>query len=538
MSNSISDEVLQHYPLSPRLANLPKGWAQVWLIDIADEINPGFASGEHSADKRGVAHLRPMNIDRDGKVDLEKVKYVAGNNETTLSPGDVLFNNTNSPELIGKTALITTRENGFAFSNHMTRIHPALGIESRYLSLQLHFLWMSGYSRHRCTNHVNQASISSKTLANFIPFLLPPAAEQTRVVAKLEELLSDLDAGVAELKAAQRKLTQYRQALLKAAVEGALTVEWRAQNQPKETGAQLLDRILKQRRTRWETKQLAKFKEQGKTPHKDWQAKYPEPVKPDTTDLPSLPEGWVWASIDQLTADQKYGSSAKTDSDSTGIPVLRMGNIQDGELDLSSLKYLPRNHDEFPELLLKDGDMLFNRTNSPELVGKTAVYRSKIKPCSYASYLISVRFSELYVPELASAFINSAHGRRWVKSVVTQQVGQANVNGTKLSALGVPVPPLAEQVEIVGIFRAQLNSSFQQEKDIEKSLNQSAAQRKNLLKSAFSGQLVPQDPNDEPASQLLERIRGERMQQSESSKMRKARSKETHGVLAHRSALP
>ena len=131
-------------------------------------------------------------------------------------------------------------------------------------------------------------------------FSMPPLGEQTRIVEKLEELLSDLDAGVAELKAAQKKLVQYRQSLLKAAVEGTLTADWRKTNQPKETGAQLLERILKERRSRWEAKQLAKFQEQGKTPPKGWQDKYPEPVKPDTSDLPELPEGWVWASVDQL----------------------------------------------------------------------------------------------------------------------------------------------------------------------------------------------------------------------------------------------
>lgn len=124
------------------------------------------------------------------------------------------------------------------------------------------------------------------------PISLPPRAEQTRIVAKLEELLSDLDAGVAELKTAQKKLGQYRQSLLKAAVEGALTAEWRTQNAPAETGAQLLERILTERRARWEAKQLAKFAEQGKAPLKDWKRRYPEPVQPVTADLPELPDGW------------------------------------------------------------------------------------------------------------------------------------------------------------------------------------------------------------------------------------------------------
>ena len=135
-----------------------------------------------------------------------------------------------------------------------------------------------------------------------LPLLLPPSAEQTRIVAKLEELLSDLDAGVAELKAAQKKLAQYRQSLLKAAVTGELTAKWRAdhalsESDGAENSSQLLQRILTERRARWEAKQLAKFKAQGKTPPKDWQKKYPESVQPDITGLPELPEGWVWTAL-------------------------------------------------------------------------------------------------------------------------------------------------------------------------------------------------------------------------------------------------
>jgi type I restriction enzyme S subunit len=522
--SGFSDEALQNYPFEG--VPTPPNWEQITLADISSDVSPGFASGKHSSDGSGLPHLRPMNVDRDGQIDLSVVKSVASSNGIELKHGDVLFNNTNSAELIGKTAVISPRESGFAFSNHMTRVRPESSINSIFVARQLHFLWMSGYMKHRCTNHVNQASISSKTLANTIPIFLPPQSEQSRIVEKLEELLSDLDAGVAELKAAQKKLGQYRQSLLKAAVEGALTAEWREERKKEELrrkkagdttflpssfdASSLLERILLERRARWEAKQLAKFKEQGKTPPKDWQKKYPEPVQPDTSDLPPLPEGWVWASVDQLTIEQKYGSSSKTNEYTEGVPVLRMGNIQDGELDFTNLKYLPTDHDEFPSLYLQDGDLLFNRTNSPELVGKTAVYRSQITPCSFASYLISVRFSGSYIPELASTFINSAYGKHWIKSVVVQQVGQANVNGSKLSALAIPLPPLEEQKEIISSLQAQINEIVEQLKNVNTSLKQSTAQRKNILKAAFSGELVPQDPSDEPASVLLERIRAER----------------------------
>ena len=137
---------------------------------------------------------------------------------------------------------------------------------------------------------------------------MPPAAEQARIVDKLDELFTELDAGVAELQTAQKKLAQYRQSLLKAAVEGALTAEWRATHPPQETGEALLARILKERRARWEARQLDRFKAQGKAPPKGWQNKYPEPLSPQTNELPALPQGWTWASLGQLLESLSSGS--------------------------------------------------------------------------------------------------------------------------------------------------------------------------------------------------------------------------------------
>lgn len=295
MMRSFSEESLKNYPFAGLAC--PPNWEMVALNEITFDVSPGFASGKHNADGFGVPHLRPMNVSRDGQIDLSVIKSVAYSNGVELQSGDVLFNNTNSAELVGKTAVVTTREAGFAFSNHMTRLRLGKDVNPVFTARQLHFLWMSGYMRNRCTNHVNQASVSSTTLANSIPFLLPPATEQTRIVAKLEELLSDLDAGVAELNVAQKKLHQYRQSILKAAVEGALTAGWREGQRklgaPSETGSQLLKRTLIERRSQWEAEQLGKFREQGKTAPKGWQMKYPEPAEPDTRDLPVLPDGWV-----------------------------------------------------------------------------------------------------------------------------------------------------------------------------------------------------------------------------------------------------
>ncbi|MGH7990977.1 MAG: restriction endonuclease subunit S, partial [Limisphaerales bacterium] len=217
--------------------------------------------------------------------------------------------------------------------------------------------------------------------------------------------------------------------------------------------------------------------------------KYHEPSAPNIANLPPLAEGWTWASVEQVSTLVQYGSSAKTNEDSIGVPVLRMGNIQDGKFDLESLKYLSQQHDEFPELLLTNGDLLFNRTNSAELVGKTAVFRNSPDPCSFASYLIRVRFCKGCLPDLVAYYINSVFGRAWIASCVSQQVGQANVNGTKLQALAIPLPPLAEQTRIVAEVERRLSVVEELEAVVSANLQRATRLRQSILQRAFSGQL-------------------------------------------------
>jgi type I restriction enzyme, S subunit len=323
------------------------------------------------------------------------------------------------------------------------------------------------------TSSVTVKHLSSKSIAE-IPLPLPPMEQQKHIVAEIEKQFSRLDEAIANLKRVKANLKRYKAAVLKAAVEGRLveTEAERARREGRsyETGAQLLQRILETRRSQW----------QGK-------GKYKEPAAPDTTGLPELPEGWVWASVEQVSSLVEYGSSEKTSEDSTGIPVLRMGNIVGGELVFDVLKYLPTKHDEFPKLLLEPGDLLFNRTNSPELVGKTAVFAGSLQKFSFASYLIRVRVVEGVAPNFLAAYINSSHGRNWVKSVVTQQVGQANVNGTKLQALAVPLPPELEQHRIVAEAARHFSVIRATEAQIDRNHQRAERLRQALLSVAFSG---------------------------------------------------
>lgn len=145
-----------HYPIE--LERLPSSWHADYIGEFCQEIQSGFACGKHSDEQIGVPHFRPMNVSRLGLLDFEVLKYVAADfDQRRLSEGDVLFNNTNSPELIGKTAFVDQRGDGGAFSNHMTRLLFNQAIDPRFGAYQLHFLWMSKYFLHRCVKHVNQA---------------------------------------------------------------------------------------------------------------------------------------------------------------------------------------------------------------------------------------------------------------------------------------------------------------------------------------------------------------------------------------------
>ncbi len=360
---------------------------------------------------------------------------------------------------------------------------------------------------------------------------LAPYQEQTRIVAKLEELLSDLDASVAELKAAQKKLAQYRQSLLKAAVEGALTAEWRAKNTPTETGAELLERILQERRARWEAKQLAKFKEQGKAPPKGWQAKYPEPVQPDTADLPALPQGWVWASLDQCSLDESaitdgpFGSNLKSSHyQDFGPRVIRLQNIGDGFFVDARASISESHYSELLKHAVQTDDLVVAMLG--EVLPRACIIPHGVAPAIVKADCARVRINkDLIKPSIVMAQLNSKPVREAVAKFV-KGIGRPRVNLGHVRAIPIALCSMEEQLQVEALLSYAQQSIDQQNQAIELALKQATSQRQNLLRAAFSGQLVPQDPNDEPASVLLERIRAERAARDAVKKPRGRKPKE------------
>ena len=224
----------------------------------------------------------------------------------------------------------------------------------------------------------------------------------------------------------------------------------------------------------------------------------------DTPHYPYLlPNGWEWCNLEDIVYELKYGTSEK--SLSVGkIAVLRMGNITNvGTIDYSNLVYSSNNEDIKLYSLEKD-DLLFNRTNSSEWVGKTAIYK-KEQPAIYAGYLIRIR-PILIFSDYLNTVMNSSYYRNWCYNVKTDAVNQSNINAQKLSQLMIPIPPLKEQERIV-VEVAKWISLIDTIKNSKEDLQTTIKQAKSkILNLAIHGKLVPQDPNDEPAIELLKRI--------------------------------
>jgi type I restriction enzyme, S subunit len=366
---------------------------------------------------------------------------------------------------------------------------------------------------------------------NNLEFSLAPTAEQTRIVAKLEELLSDLDAGVAELKAAQKKLAQYRQSLLKAAVEGALTAHWREErrqhNGPTETGAQLLQRILTERRARWEARQLARFKEQSKTPPKDWQKKYSEPVPPDTNGLPGLPEGWAWASLGQLLDVITSGSRDWAPYYDRGTSIFVMAqNVRPWRPDFSFRQFVDPpdgNRDRARSKVEKD-DLLITIVGAN--TGQCCRVHEHLENHFVCQSVALLRPTDTPLSGYINAVLNSeGHGQRQFREM-NYGAGRPHLSFDQIESVLVPLPPFSEQQEIIKAIELALVSLADTDSQLRITDTYMRAQRQNILKSAFSGQLVPQDPHDEPASVLLARIRAERAAQPALKKSRGRQSKD------------
>lgn len=340
---------------------------------------------------------------------------------------------------------------------------------------------------------------------------LPPLPEQSRIADALDELLSDLDAGVAALERIREKLKLYRASVLKAAVEGALTAEWRVQHPLTEPASELLNRILAERRRRWEEEQLAKFKAKGQEPPKNWKAKYKDPVALlPPTPAGEIPARWTWTTlsmvVDLINGDRGENYPSKSELVERGIPFINAGHIQRGRLAFNEMNYVTEErYQRLRSGKTTEGDVLYCLRGS---LGKAAIVRD-LEKGAIASSLVIIRPPALILSTYLHTYVMSPLGTQMIQ-FFDNGSAQPNLAADSVGKYRFPLPPIAEQEAIVDAVEDQLSIIDHLEADLDAKLESVQALRQAILRQAFTGQLVPQDPNDEPASELVKRIAAER----------------------------
>ncbi|MEX2523543.1 MAG: restriction endonuclease subunit S [Gammaproteobacteria bacterium] len=366
-------------------------------------------------------------------------------------------------------------------------------------------------------------------------FPVPPINEQKRIVAKIEALFSELDKGIEALKTAREQLKVYRQSVLKHAFEGKLTAQWREENKDKlESPEQLLARIQQEREScyqqqleEWQT-EVKKWEEEGREGRKPG-----KPTKPSIidvckdTDLHELPESWIWIEYGKLCERVRNGISKKPDD--KGEKIFRISAVRPMELVIDDVRYIDNTDHQYDSYYLKNGDLIFTRYNgSRAYVGVCAEYNGD-ETHLFPDKLIQTRIGTNAVSSsYLEKALNCGESRKFVEKRIRTTAGQSEISGSDIKAIPVPICSYEEQIKIGQAISEELSRIDKMLDEINISLKHSETLRQSILKKAFSGQLVTQDPNDEPASVLLERIRAEKAAQTQTGKtsgQRKTRRK-------------
>jgi len=491
---------------------LPNGWVRASVRDV---LAPPTGWNPGGAETATIKYVDIEAVDnkrqRIGAPKEIPISGLPSRARVGIKSGDVLFSLVRP--YLKNIARVPQDLDGHVASTAFVSLRPASGMHTDFLFYQL---TQDNFIKAIPTyGNSPPAARDEEFLDMQIP--VAPPAEQQRIAAKIEELLSDLDAGVSALEHSRANLKRYRAAVLKAAVEGRLTEKWRAAHPGVETAEKLLERILAERRKKWEEAQLKKFAEKKQAPPKGWKDKYSEPVKPDVAELPKLPEGWCWASWSEIGLSQNGRPFPSKEYSDIGAKLLRPGNLYaTGAVGWTqkNTKCLPESYAlENPDLIVGGGELVMNLTAQSlkdEFLGRICITANDER-C-----LLNQRLARLTPILISPQFIlwlfKSAHFRKFVAGLNAGSLIQ-HMFTSQLEEFVLPLPPIEEQSAIVLETGRLLSICDAVEVQMNRDGYRSARLRQAILKRAFEGKLVPQDPKDEPAGELLARIRAERTDQ-------------------------
>jgi type I restriction enzyme S subunit len=491
----------------------PGNWQDTTLGSVSELINGDRGKnypGRKSLSAEGIPFVNAGNLEG-GVISHERLGYIPKSTFQLLrsgkfAVGDILYCIRGS---LGKLALNTSLKEG-AIASSLIIVRPDVEVLAKYVFYYL----MSPLARRmiiKFDNGTAQPNLSGADLSKFeIPLCGPKTQE--KVVGKIDEVFSSLDKAVENMTTARMQLGAYRQALLARAFEGKLTADWRSRERDLLSAQEIRGGLSAARAAQYQhlvaaTKQAFDNRTSAQqTPAR--LRKLDEITRLDLdvlAGLPKLPDMWAWEKLGWMTCGVDYGTAAKS-AEQGQMPVLRMGNLQGGAIDWNDLVYSDDPY-ENTHYALKPGDVLFNRTNSPELVGKSAIYRGE-RPSIFAGYLIRKNHNQNLVDsEYLNLFLNSPVAKHYGSVVKTDGVNQSNINGEKLQGYPFPYCSIREQREVVRILRDKLAIHESLLVDIDRELGRALALQQSVLQMAFSGKLVAPVVDDEPVAALLDRIR-------------------------------
>lgn len=441
-----------HQGWSPRCEKEPSNSESEWGVLKTTSIQPATFLPEHN--KRLPAHLEPRP-------------------QIEVKPGDILITCAGPRSRCGIACLVRSTRRRLMMSGKMYRFRPdPLRIDPRYLEAYLQTPEAQAAIDQMKTGG-NESGLNL-THDRFRQLLVPvaPLDQQKHIVAEIEKQFSRLDEAVANLKRVKANLKRYKAAVLKAAVEGRL-VETEAElarreGRSYETGEQLLQRILETRRSQWKGK-----------------GKYKEPASPDTTDLPELPDGWVWASADQVMALITDGEHITPQRSDSGVLLLSARNVLNGRLDLTDVDYIPEEEHQrlCKRLTISEGDVLLSCSGS---VGRSCVVPGGV------SFSLVRSVAVLRPAIISSDFVCYQLQSPWLQAQIKgkqTQTAQANIFQGKIRQLVFALPPDVEQDRIIAEVDRRLSLLRETENQVDANRVRTERLRQSVLDRAFSGRI-------------------------------------------------
>jgi type I restriction enzyme, S subunit len=497
---------------------LPKKWESWRLGDIGQWSGGGTPSSSHAAFWNGDI---PWVSPKDMKVsaitttqDHITQAAVESSAAKLIAARSVLFV-TRSGILAHSFPVATTRVR-VTINQDLKAITPIEVIEPEYLA------WALRASEKRilrsCSKHGTTVHSIEMPALKSLSVPVPPLPEQRRIIAKLGELLSELDKGVESLNAAREQMKGYRQSILKYAFEGKLTRNW---------GTRSPDKVLtpEARVSAIRADRFGEAVERHERAMRAWDARGKKGTKPrmpqpyEIVANPEIPddllkyctERWAWLRLGDVSrVTGGLTKSPKRSALSMKMKYLRVGNVYEDRLELGAVAEIGVTKEEFANLRLEPGDMLVVEGNgSVEQIGRVAVWSGELPDVGHQNHLIRVRFAPGMSPRFFLWFLMSPLGRDLIVRKASSTSGLHTLSISKVADLPVPVPSTEEQEALLACLEAPISEIEKLTEEIDQGLARSAALRQAILNQAFSGQLVPQDASDEPASELMQRIRTE-----------------------------